>query len=253
VTSNKPGVFFDLYGTLLIYGDMRRAWADWLEAFHSKLQLLGLSLPLEAFSAECEGFMEKRQIPNKNESFTPFELRIYSLCHRLGLEVSARHVSDIADHIAGVWERHVSLDSQALDALTDLSRAKTLALVSNFDHPRHIRRVMAGHGLVHFFQTTVISGEVLSWKPDPEIFNVALGRTGLAPHEVVYVGDTPEDVEGARAAGITPILIQRPGNETDLGALDYPSDSLLSCSQRQAVDSDVVKVRSLQELLCMLS
>jgi FMN phosphatase YigB (HAD superfamily) len=24
------GVFFDLYGTLLRYGDMKSAWADWL-------------------------------------------------------------------------------------------------------------------------------------------------------------------------------------------------------------------------------
>jgi hypothetical protein len=29
------GVFFDLYGTLLIYGDMTAAWADWLSDLHS--------------------------------------------------------------------------------------------------------------------------------------------------------------------------------------------------------------------------
>ena len=36
------GVFFDLYGTLLVYGDMRAAWWAWMEAFHTKLAEFGL-------------------------------------------------------------------------------------------------------------------------------------------------------------------------------------------------------------------
>jgi hypothetical protein len=28
------GFFFDLYGTLLIYGNMKKAWSDWLTAFY---------------------------------------------------------------------------------------------------------------------------------------------------------------------------------------------------------------------------
>ena len=31
------GVFFDLYGTLLVYGNTAAAWADWL-AFHARLE-----------------------------------------------------------------------------------------------------------------------------------------------------------------------------------------------------------------------
>jgi hypothetical protein len=40
---NIKGVFFDLYGTLLIDGDMKTAWSDWLIAFFSQLVPLGLS------------------------------------------------------------------------------------------------------------------------------------------------------------------------------------------------------------------
>ena len=31
------GIFFDLYGTLMIYGDMVRAWEDWFSAIHESL------------------------------------------------------------------------------------------------------------------------------------------------------------------------------------------------------------------------
>jgi FMN phosphatase YigB (HAD superfamily) len=50
---------------------------------------------------------------------------------------------------------------------------------------------------VRFFTAIVISGEVGIRKPDPRIFHLALQRTGLQPEEVVYVGDTEEDIAGA--------------------------------------------------------
>ena len=31
------GIFFDLYGTLLVYGNMDVAWSDWLNALHEQL------------------------------------------------------------------------------------------------------------------------------------------------------------------------------------------------------------------------
>jgi putative hydrolase of the HAD superfamily len=47
-------------------------------------------------------------------------------------------------------------------------------------------------------------------KPDPGIFHVALERVGAEAAEAMHVGDlVPTDVWGARAAGITPVLIDR--------------------------------------------
>jgi hypothetical protein len=53
------GVFFDLYGTLLIYGDMERAWSAWFEAL---LAAFSQSLPnlaredLVGWPGACPGF-----------------------------------------------------------------------------------------------------------------------------------------------------------------------------------------------------
>jgi putative hydrolase of the HAD superfamily len=47
-------------------------------------------------------------------------------------------------------------------------------------------------------------------KPDPKIFRAALDALQVSPLEVVHVGDSMTgDVEGAKAAGIAPILLDR--------------------------------------------
>ena len=56
------------------------------------------------------------------------------------------------------------------------------------------------------------SAEVGSAKPDGAIFRAALRLAGTTPEQTWHVGDTPAaDVEGARAAGIHPVLIAREG------------------------------------------
>ncbi len=45
-------------------------------------------------------------------------------------------------------------------------------------------------------------------KPDPAIFQLALDVLGVPPEHALHVGDTPAaDVEGAWAAGVTPVLV----------------------------------------------
>ena len=65
---------------------------------------------------------------------------------------------------------------------------------------------------VEFFAFILPSAEVGAEKPDEAIFRLALQRLGLRPEEVAHVGDQYEtDVIGARAVGITPILLDREG------------------------------------------
>ena len=45
-------------------------------------------------------------------------------------------------------------------------------------------------------------------KPEPAIFHLALDALGVAPEHALHVGDTPAaDVDGAWAAGVTPVLV----------------------------------------------
>ena len=67
-------------------------------------------------------------------------------------------------------------------------------------------------GLSHFFERTLGAREAGCLKPDPRIFRRLVHEAGLDPARVLHVGDDPEaDVEGARAAGLRPVWLNRPG------------------------------------------
>ena len=80
-----------------------------------------------------------------------------------------------------------------------------MGLVSN--RPGSIDDEVEELGLKPFFDFCVTSGEVTSWKPDPEIFEHALFLTESSPENTTYVGDNYyTDIIGARNVGIHPIL-----------------------------------------------
>lgn len=62
----------------------------------------------------------------------------------------------------------------------------------------------------HHFDVIVSPDTYGVYKPDPKIFIETLAVMGVAPERAIYVGDSyNDDVVGARAAGLTPVLIDR--------------------------------------------
>ena len=100
----------------------------------------------------------------------------------------------------------------ALDELA--RRGITLGLVSNFEP--WLDEVLALQGITDRFAAVAISGTLGVAKPDPRIFKAALDEAGADPAATVHVGDQPvNDVAGALAAGIIPVLIDRFGRHPD--------------------------------------
>jgi putative hydrolase of the HAD superfamily len=65
-------------------------------------------------------------------------------------------------------------------------------------------------GLGHCFERSLAARDAGMLKPDPRIFQQLLEAAGLATDDVVHVGDDPDaDVEGARAAGVRPVWLNR--------------------------------------------
>jgi len=215
------GVFFDLYGTLLVYGDMDHAWDAWTQAFHNALAEYGLALP-ETAGEPREGMFGRSEKPAVVVGLTPYERMVRAFCLDSGFEPGAECLRATAVATIRAWSRYVSLDPDAHGVLDELQRSTTLALVSNFDHPPHVHSILAELGLSPFFNAVVISGEVGVEKPDPAIFGICLEKTGLSPAEVVHVGDSPEDVAGATAAGCRAVLIARHGGEGGSCTGDVP-------------------------------
>ena len=65
-------------------------------------------------------------------------------------------------------------------------------------------------GLTGHIDFAITSGDAGAEKPHPAIFHAALSRADVRPAEAVHVGDQIEsDIDGALAAGIAPILMDR--------------------------------------------
>lgn len=91
-----------------------------------------------------------------------------------------------------------------------------LVCVSNWD--RELSDVLARVGLGDAFDAVVASALAGARKPDPAIFAAALEAAGAPASAAIHVGDSDDDVEGARAAGIDVLRIDREGGG-DLASL----------------------------------
>jgi putative hydrolase of the HAD superfamily len=204
------GIFFDLCGTLLTYGDMDTAWQKWLESCYVCFKESGFNKNQEYFFQACNGMYDKPAPPFVNDGLTVYERRIKSFCQEIGHIMSVSELQNTATSTLNTWNRYLYLDQDSQTVLETLQKKYRLALISNFDHPPFIHSTLKEYGLKPYFSEIIISGEVGIEKPDPQIFNLALKATGLKESEVFHVGDNLDhDIKGARNAGITPILIQR--------------------------------------------
>ena len=64
------------------------------------------------------------------------------------------------------------------------------------------------YGLDELTELTVYSHEVGMSKPDPRIYELACARLGVRPGETVFLDDTEEMVDGARAVGMQALLFE---------------------------------------------
>lgn len=88
-------------------------------------------------------------------------------------------------------------------------------------------------GFSHFFSVIFGSGDVSHDKPAPDGIQQALDEIHLNPTDIVYIGDTPVDVEAAFKAGCTSIVVH----------------TKASCEPRQPhyFCSDLIELKKLME------
>jgi putative hydrolase of the HAD superfamily len=251
LAENIKGICFDLYGTLLILHNLREAWSDWFLKFYECLKKFGLELSQEALKVKLEVFFSKLEPPIKDDGLTLYERRIQRQCTNLGLELDKTEYQEIANISVRTWHSYTILDPEVVPLLEKLSKKYKLALVSNFDHPPHIRSVLLELNLEKYFPWIIISGEVEYKKPDPKIFSLVLDQMDLSPPEVIHIGDSQDDIEGANAAGIYSVHIKR--NDMELIS-DYKKSVVgLKTSEKSPIINSQRTITRLSELLDILS
>ena len=99
-------------------------------------------------------------------------------------------------------------------------------------------------GVDDLIDESTTSSDAAHSKPDPDIVAAAVQRCGIRPIEAILIGDTPYDVESARAAGVDCIALRCGGGWDDaalsgaVAIFDGPADLLA-----QWEDSPIFKRR----------
>jgi len=95
-----------------------------------------------------------------------------------------------------------------------LLRARGLKLACVTNKPREFTvPLLERLGLAEFFTTVVAGDDVRHAKPHPELLLTACRRLGVAPEAALMLGDSINDVQAARAAGMGTVLVETGYNE----------------------------------------
>jgi HAD superfamily hydrolase (TIGR01549 family) len=108
----------------------------------------------------------------------------------------------------------------------------TIGLVTSGDRQR-VARELVLHDLDRAFATVVCADDARMKKPHPEALLLALDRLGVESGGAVYVGDSPEDVEMARAARVRSVGV--PGGFPNRDALEAARPDVWAESLGEAV------------------
>ncbi|MGC9220216.1 MAG: HAD family hydrolase [Solirubrobacteraceae bacterium] len=120
-----------------------------------------------------------------------------------------------------------------------------LVVVSNWDVS--LAEVLARCGLAAMLDGVVSSAVVGAAKPDPRPFAIGLQLAGVAAAQAVHVGDiAAEDVAGALAAGVRPVLLRRDGETL------VARDEETLAARGGEVPAAVTVISSLSELPALL-
>jgi HAD superfamily hydrolase (TIGR01509 family) len=96
------------------------------------------------------------------------------------------------------------------------------ALVSNVGG-KTLSKALKKLGLEGFFEIALSRNDVLNLKPSPDGINLALERMGVSRDSSIFIGDSLDDVNAARNAGLRVIIISEGENlkEEILAAKPY--------------------------------
>jgi FMN phosphatase YigB (HAD superfamily) len=216
-------VVLDLFDTLVKWepdrlplmemrGKQVRTTMPWV--FPKMAELFGAAFErekfIEVYGAVIEEILEERE--REKIEITCHE-RFHRTLRRLNLGPSHRAV-ELAEELTRVHMAAVravtSAPAARVAAVRRIAPHYRLGLLSNFDDTQCGREVLADTGLADLFEVVIISAEVRLRKPDRRIFEHMRERLGLAPHEILFVGDTPhDDVLGATGAGMRTVWINK--------------------------------------------
>ena len=179
-TTRAPAILFDLDGTLVDSIELIVAAA--VNAFASRPG----PAPSEAEIRNTIG----RPLPTTfgpwlvDDDDLPFLIAKYR-------EYQLEHHDRLTSPYEGIVDAVVGLDAAGCPMGIVTSKVGFMA-----------ERALVHTGLARYMRCVIASDSTEKHKPDPEPVLLALDRLGSAPGDALFVGDSPYDMQAARAAGV---------------------------------------------------
>lgn len=102
-----------------------------------------------------------------------------------------------------------------------------MALVTNKPTP-FVAPLLQTLGIVEYFSLIIGGDDVIEKKPHPAPLYLVLGQLGLRAHQLLFVGDSRNDIQAAQAAGCPSVGLTYGYNYGEAIALSHP-DRVLAC------------------------
>lgn len=150
-----------------------------------------------------------------NTLFNDFETGAISNAEfRQGIRLAARNEALTDAEIDAAWNSLlVGVPENIHDVLLGVKEKYRTFLLSN-NNAIHFEWIMKYLKETHqlesndgFFERTYYSHQMRLRKPDVTIFNQVINENNLIPDETLFIDDSPQHIEGAKAAGLRTLLI----------------------------------------------
>ncbi|MGW1884209.1 HAD family hydrolase [Streptomyces sp. NPDC001970] len=201
------GVMFDFSGTLLRIESTEEWLGTVLTATGTPVagdEFTDLVRRLTEYGA-LPGGPEPRRVPAHLEALWQ-ERDLGADQHRAAFTALTREAGlQAPDLVQALYDRHMTPAAwrpypDTEPTLRELRKRRLpVAVVSNIGWD--LRPVFRAHGLDELVDAYLLSFELGTQKPDPAIFRAACDRLGLAPADVLMVGDNRTADGGAQALG----------------------------------------------------
>jgi FMN phosphatase YigB (HAD superfamily) len=186
-------VYFDL-GKVIVDFDHSRAAQE-------LLKVTPLSLK-EAMAVLSDGELVSEYETGRLSSQQHYR----KVCRRLQMEVSIEKFRELW----GSMFLPEPLLSESF--LQDLKKRYRLMLLSNTNEI-HFDFVIQNYPILRMIEERLLSYQVGCMKPQARIFELAIKKAGVAPENIFFTDDRPENIEAAQRFGIQALLFQ---SETQL-------------------------------------
>jgi HAD superfamily hydrolase (TIGR01549 family) len=117
-----------------------------------------------------------------------------------------------------VAHRSALFEQQYLSAIQPFPGSKELVkrmrdaglkvVIASSSRSNHLQHFIETLGIGALLDGSTSANDVEESKPDPDVVAAALDKLGIAPADVVMIGDTPYDIEAAARVGVRTIALR---------------------------------------------